>query len=82
MVDCLPGSMKAFSDSCLVVDSLGVAARRELLEEFVQQQLVRTFSEIDAASYPLLSYIYIRYPLRLRLGSGGMRLYIYIFSRS
>lgn len=34
------GAMKAFSDSCLVVDSLGIAARRELLDEFVQLQLV------------------------------------------
>ena len=31
--------MKHLSDSCLVVDSLGAAARRELLEEFVQIQL-------------------------------------------
>eukprot|EP00605_Chrysophyceae_sp_TOSAG23-4_P001233 GSChrysophyteH1.ASY1.ANO1.1344.1 assembled CDS len=30
----------AFSDACLVVDSLGISARRELLEEFVQLQLV------------------------------------------
>jgi vacuolar protein sorting-associated protein 53 len=40
MVNELPGSMKTFSDACLVVDSLGIAARRELLEEFVQLQLV------------------------------------------
>ena len=32
--------MKHLSDSCLVVDSLGAAARRELLEEFVQLQLL------------------------------------------
>ena len=31
--------MKHLSDSCLVVDSLGPAVRRELLEEFVQLQL-------------------------------------------
>ena len=36
----IPGTMKAFSDSCLVVDCLGIAARRELLEELVQLQLV------------------------------------------
>ena len=34
------GNMKHLSDSCLVVDSLGAAARRELLEEFVQLQLL------------------------------------------
>jgi hypothetical protein len=28
--------MKHLSDSCLVVDALGAAARKELLEEFVQ----------------------------------------------
>ena len=31
--------MKHLSDSCLVVDSLGAAVRRELLEEFVRVQL-------------------------------------------
>ena len=36
----LPGGMRALTDSCLVVDSLGAGARRKLLEEFVQQQLV------------------------------------------
>jgi len=35
----LPGGMKHLSDSCLVVDALGAAARKELLEEFVQLQL-------------------------------------------
>ncbi len=40
MMSELPGTMKGFSDACLVVDSLGIAARRELLEEFVQVQLV------------------------------------------
>ena len=32
--------MKHLSESCLVVDALGAAARRELLEEFVGQQLL------------------------------------------
>eukprot|EP01032_Pedospumella_encystans_P018155 gene18155-20675_t len=36
----LPGGLRALTDSCLVVDSLGVVARRQLLEEFVQTQLV------------------------------------------
>ena len=36
----LPGGMRALSDACLVVDALGPASRRELLEEFVQLQLV------------------------------------------
>lgn len=36
----LPGNMKHLSESCLVVDALGATARRELLEEFVVQQLL------------------------------------------
>ena len=36
----LPGNMKHLSESCLVVDALGNAARRELLEEFLSQQLL------------------------------------------
>ena len=32
--------MKSLSDSCLVVDALGAKMRKELLEEFVQMQLV------------------------------------------
>lgn len=36
----LPGGMKSLSDSCLVVDALGAKMRKELLEEFVQMQLV------------------------------------------
>jgi hypothetical protein len=32
--------MKSLSDSCLVVDALGTGARRELLQEFVQTQLL------------------------------------------
>ncbi|KAJ1418318.1 Vps53-like protein, partial [Ochromonadaceae sp. CCMP2298] len=34
------GGMKILGDSCLCVDALGPAARKELLEEFVQLQLV------------------------------------------
>ena len=33
-------NMKHLSESCLVVDALGATARRELLEEFVVQQLL------------------------------------------
>jgi len=40
MLNDLPGNMKSLSDACLVVDALGVQARRELLEEFVQLQLI------------------------------------------
>jgi len=40
MIGEINGAVKAFSDSCLVVDSLGISARRELLDEFVQLQLV------------------------------------------
>jgi len=40
MLSELPGGMRALSDACLVVDALGPASRRELLEEFVQLQLV------------------------------------------
>jgi hypothetical protein len=36
----VPGGVRAIADSCLVVDSLGGKVRRELLEEFVQLQLV------------------------------------------
>ena len=36
----LPGNMKSLSDACLVVDALGILARKELLDEFVQLQLV------------------------------------------
>lgn len=36
----VPGGVRAVADSCLVVDSLGGPVRRELLEEFVQLQLV------------------------------------------
>jgi hypothetical protein len=32
--------MRSLSDACLVVDALGASSRRELLEEFVQLQLV------------------------------------------
>jgi hypothetical protein len=32
--------MKSLNDACLVVDALGIKARKELLEEFVQLQLV------------------------------------------
>ena len=36
----LPGGMSSLSDSCLIVDALGYSFRQELLEEFVQIQLV------------------------------------------
>ena len=36
----LPGNMKSLSEACLVVDALGPLARKELLEMFVQLQLV------------------------------------------
>lgn len=36
----IPGGVRAVAESCLVVDSLGGRVRRELLEEFVQLQLV------------------------------------------
>ena len=49
--DVAPGNMKSFSDACLVVDSLGLAARRELLEEFVQLQLV-PYESLFAADKP------------------------------
>ena len=55
MVEELPGGMKSLSDACLVVDALGPAARRELLEEFVQLQLVpyeRLFGQ-DKAHFSL-----------------------------
>jgi hypothetical protein len=39
MVESLPGNMRSMADACLVIDSLGAAARKELLDEFVDQQL-------------------------------------------
>ncbi len=39
MVAELPGNMKSLTDACLVIDSLGAVARKELLDEFVEQQL-------------------------------------------
>lgn len=36
----LPGNMKSLTDACLVVDALGTDSRRDLLDEFVQLQLV------------------------------------------
>jgi hypothetical protein len=36
----LPGNMKSLSDACLVVDALGPMARKDLLDEFVQLQLL------------------------------------------
>jgi vacuolar protein sorting-associated protein 53 len=36
----LTGGVRSLSDSCMVVDSLGASARRDLLKEFVQLQLV------------------------------------------
>lgn len=36
----MPGGMKSLSDATLVVDALGTKVRRELLEEFVQMQLI------------------------------------------
>jgi DNA repair exonuclease SbcCD ATPase subunit len=40
LLQSLPGNMKSLSDACLVVDALGAEARKEMLEEFVQLQLV------------------------------------------
>lgn len=40
MVSTLPGQMTSLSDCCLIVDALGYSFRLELLEEFVQLQLV------------------------------------------
>lgn len=40
MVSELPGGMRSLSDACKVVDALGASSRKELLEEFVQLQLV------------------------------------------
>lgn len=38
-VEDLPGNMKNLSDCCLVVDALGLCARRDLLDEFIRLQL-------------------------------------------
>jgi len=35
----LPGNMKSLSESCLVVDALGLEARKDLLDEFIRLQL-------------------------------------------
>jgi hypothetical protein len=35
----LPGNLKSLMDPCLVIDSLGAAARKDLLDEFVEQQM-------------------------------------------
>ena len=51
MLNDLPGNMKSLSDACLVVDALGVEARRELLEEFVQLQLI-PYETLFGASKP------------------------------
>jgi hypothetical protein len=40
LLQSLPGNMRSVTDACLVVDALGPAARKDLLEEFVQLQLV------------------------------------------
>lgn len=40
MLTDVPGGIRAIADSCLVVDALGGKVRKELLEEFVQLQLV------------------------------------------
>lgn len=40
LVDTLPGNMSNLSDICLVVDALGPDSRKELLDEFVQLQLL------------------------------------------
>lgn len=40
VINDLPGSMKSLLDACLVVDALGPQARKDLLEEFIQLQLV------------------------------------------
>lgn len=39
LVENLPGNMKSMADACLVIDSLGASARKDLLDEFVEQQL-------------------------------------------
>lgn len=38
--DYLPGNLQSLSDACLVVDALGPMARKDLLDEFVQLQLL------------------------------------------
>jgi hypothetical protein len=40
MSEYLPANMKSLSDACLVVDALGPLARKDLLDEFVQLQLL------------------------------------------
>ncbi len=37
----IPGGLRAAADACLVVDALGHKVRKELLEDFVQRQLVQ-----------------------------------------
>ena len=38
--DSLPGNMSSLSDACMVVDALGPMARKDLLDEFVQLQML------------------------------------------
>lgn len=40
LADSLPGSMQSLSDACSVVDALGPQARKDLLDEFVQLQML------------------------------------------
>jgi vacuolar protein sorting-associated protein 53 len=40
LLDTLPGNMQSLSDACGVVDALGPLARKDLMDEFVQLQLL------------------------------------------
>lgn len=40
LTDTLPGHMHSLSDACTVVDALGPMARKDLMDEFVQLQLL------------------------------------------
>ena len=65
------GGMKHLSESCLVVDSLGSTVRRELLEEFVQHQLLPYESLFgpDKPHFALdqVSFLIINYSIILKI---------------
>ena len=53
LTDALPGNMQSLSDACTVVDALGPLARKDLMDEFVQLQLLpyeKIFSPGELAS--------------------------------
>lgn len=57
LADSLPGSMQSLSDACAVVDALGPQARKDLMDEFVQLQMLpyeRIFAPGSFISPPLL----------------------------